>query len=382
MVTSGSLFLTRIWQGKIAFVAWLVPTIYVYLTRWLAGRDLLTGGLLLAAGVSSIGMTGSATFVAPIVFLAGIISLVASGDWRGSLVPALAGSIPLAVGLFVLSRFPLSETIGSQPLHPTSWFYREVFGVGVVCVIVGTAVWLAPWIVFEGAPRRLATGIAVLTAMLLVPGVIGLLSEISGLSQTLRRTLWLVPFPALVGLLASTRFSPKLGRSIPIAAVGGLVCLLIAVGHPLWRSPGGTPLWTFPPAWKINRERLATARSILSSYEGPGPILVRIGIMEAIAIQTVDPKAVNARTSYLLRTRLPHRELRERITLTRFIMRAQPSPPDRAVRQALSDLRVDLVCVDDGSPELIARLQVLGSYRRSFATPGFSCFGLASSSGS
>jgi Family of unknown function (DUF6077) len=374
-LTSGSYFLTRIWQGKVAFVVWLVPTIYVYLTRWMEGRDLVTAGLLVAAGISSIGMTGSATFAAPLVFLTALIALVACADWRALSAPLVAGAIPLGIGLVVLSRFPLSETVGSGPLPGNAWFYHQLFGFGFVCAVAGAAVWLAPWLARPGPPARLASGIAVITAVLLTPGVLGLLHDVSGLTETLRRTLWLIPIPTVVGLLASAPFPRRLGHLAPVAATAVMVCLLVALGHPLWRTRAGEAIWDFPPAWKVSKPRMAIARAILAHYDGSGPILVRKGIMQEIAIVTAEPKAVNARNLYLIRTREPQKLTRERLTLTAFVMGDDPSPPDTAVREALAGLRVGLVCLEEDDPELIARLEAIApAYRKSFETHGYACF--------
>jgi hypothetical protein len=374
-LSSGSYFLTRIWQGKAAFVAWLVPTIYVYLTRWLEGRDLAIAALLLAAGISAIGMTGSAMFAAPLIFLTALISLAACKDWRGLSAPLVAGAIPLVIGALVLSRFPLSKTIGSDAMPSNSWFYHQLFGYTFVCVLAGAAVWLAPWLARPGPPARLVTGIAVITAVLLAPGVLALLHDVSGLTETLRRTLWLVPIPTLVGLLAAARVPWPARRVAPLAITALAACMLVVFGHPLWRSHAGGVLLDFPPAWKVSKPRLAIARSILARYDGSGPILVRKGIMETIAIVTVEPKALNPRSLYLIRTREPKKLTRERLMLTSFAMHNDPLPPDSAVRKALADLQVGLVCIKKADSELMDRLAAIApSYRKSFVTSGYVCF--------
>jgi hypothetical protein len=374
-LSSGSYFLTRIWQGKVAFVAWLVPTIYLYLTRWLEGRDGRTAALLVAAGISAIGMTGSATFAGPLIFLTAVVAILACGDWRRLWAPLVAGAIPLGIGLGVLSRFPLSETVGKGRMPDNDWFYHELFGFGFVCVVAGAAIWLAPWLARAGPPARLASGIAVVVALLLAPGVLGLLHDVSGLTETLRRTLWLVPTPSLVGLLASAPLPSRFGRMVPIAATAIVACLLVAFGNPLWRSrESGRQLWHFPPAWKANEGRLAMARTILDRYDGTGPILVRKGIMAEIAILTTEPKTVNPRSLYLIRTRESQRLTTARLKLTAFVM-SDRLPPEPVVRKALVDLQVGLVCLEEGDPEFRARRAVITpAFRQSFGTQGYSCF--------
>jgi Family of unknown function (DUF6077) len=381
-LSSGSYFLTRIWQGKVAFVAWLVPTIYVFLTRWLEGRDVVIATLLLATGISSLGMTGSATFAAPLIFLTALISLAACKDWRGLSAPLVAGAIPLVIGVVVLSRFPLSKTVGSHAMPSNSWFYHQLFGYTFVCVLAGAAVWLAPWLARPGPPARLATGIAVITAVLLTPGVLALLHDVSGLTETLRRTLWLVPIPTVVGLLAAAPVPRRAWRLVPVAVTVVVACLLVVLGHPVWRARDGAALWHWPPSWKVSLARLTVTRAILARYDGSGPILVRKGIMQTIAIVTVEPKAVNARNLYLIRTREPQRLTEERLTLTSFAMHDDPLPPDSTVRTALDDLRVGLVCIKKADSELMGRLAAIApSYRKSFAARGYVCFERPSATG-
>jgi hypothetical protein len=154
-----------------------------------------------------------------------------------------------------------------------------------------------------------------------------------------------------------------------------VACLLVVFGHPLWRSHGGAWLWHWPPSWKVSLARLEVARSILAHYDGSGPILVRKGIMQTIAIVTVEPKAVNARNLYLIRTREPQRLTTERLTLTSFAMHEDPLPSDSAVREALDDLGVGLVCIRKADSELMARLEAIApSYRKSFVRRGYACF--------
>jgi hypothetical protein len=130
-----------------------------------------------------------------------------------------------------------------------------------------------------------------------------------------------------------------------------------------------------PPTWKVSEERMATARAILERYDGPGPILVRQGVMAEIAIVTVEPKAVNARSLYLIRTNQPERLTKQRLRLTAFVMREGSLPPEPLVRHALADFEVGLVCLEEADPQFAARRAVLGGvYRESFGTDGYRCF--------
>ena len=371
-LTSGNYFLNRIWQGKVAFVAWAIPTIYVYLTRWVGKRDSLTGVLLLAAGFVTIGLTGSATFVAPLVVLGALIPLVACREWVKIPVPLAAGAIPFAIGMVLLLRFPLSETVGEAALPDQSWFYHQVVGSGVVGVVAAFGAWAAPWIVRSGPPERVTTGIVVLFAVLTVPGMIAFLSDVSGLVGTLRRTLWIAPFPAVVGLLVALPLATRAGKLVPAATAVGISVALVAFGSPLWANLwDGSSLWRYPPSWKTPNADAAMA--ILRHYDGSGPILADRGLMMAIAIVTSDPKAVNPRDLYLKRTRLPRPEIADRLLLTKFVTREAPPQSMTAVGGALDRLDVGLVCLFSRRQPLIRSVQSLGTYEPAFRAGGETC---------
>ena len=101
----------------------------------------------------------------------------------------------------------------------------------------------APWLARSGYATRMATGIAVVAILLLAPGVLPTINHVTDLSTLLRRVIWVVPFPALVGLLAAVpvaelferlaRGSP--GRRFATAAAPAalLGARLIAFGQPL-----------------------------------------------------------------------------------------------------------------------------------------------------
>ncbi len=379
-LTSGNYFLNRMWQGKVVLVAWAIPTIYVYLTRWLGKRDALTAVLLLAAGFATIGLTGSATFVTPLVVLGGLIPLAARLEWAKIPVPLLAGAIPFAIGLGILLRFPLSETVGQTPLEEQSWFYHQVVGSGEVGAIAAFGAFAAPWIVRSGPAQRMTTGIVVVFAILTLPGMIVFLSDVSGLSGTLRRVLWAVPFPALVGLLAAVPVATRVGKLLPAATAVGISVLLVVFGSPLWTSFWtGESLWRYPPSWKIHDA--GPARAVLRHYGGAGPILADRGIMTNIAIMTSEPKAVNARTLYLTRTDLSRAEIKDRLLLTRFVTDKMP-PAMTAVGPALDRLDVGLVCLYSKRRMRIESVLSLGTYEPAFQTSGETCLRRVQSAGS
>jgi hypothetical protein len=177
--------------------------------------------------------------------------------------------------------------------------------------------------------------------------------------------LWIAPFPALVALLAAIPLARALPRIVPAGAAGAVAALLVVFGQPLWTLAGRT-LWDYPPHWKV--WGASRARAVIARYEGTGPILAQSGLMQAIAIITVEPKAVNARSLYLRRTHETRQGINERLVLTRFIDRRRPRPAEDAVKSALANLQVGLVCVEERDKKLVPIVERLGPYREAFAT--------------
>jgi hypothetical protein len=380
-LTPGSLFLSRLWQGKVVFAAWLVLAVYTYLTRWLGRRDGLTALLLVAAAVSSIGMTGSASFVAPLLFITAALPLLVRREWRGLPVLLGAAAVPLLVGFVATRKYPLATQLGGVRQDP-SWYFHEVLGLGVVAAVGAIGLWLAPWLVRPGAAARLMGGVAVVALVLLAPGVLPALSDATDLTQALRRTLWIVPLPAVVGLLGAVSFArlssrlsasfrrllaSPVARGFAAAAPALLVAgLLVAYGHPLWNGYTGTSFWVARPTWKTNQDNLAAARAILARYRGTGAILVDGPVMGTIALQTVEPKTVNARTWYAKLTPEPVPRIRERLLLTKFVRGAEPGLSPRELRASLADLQVGLVCVQHSRRSVRRALKLTGRYREDF----------------
>jgi hypothetical protein len=377
--TPGSFFLGKMWQGKVVFLAWLVPTLYALLTGWVGRRDARTALLLLAAGVAAIGMTGSAAFVAPLVIAAGAVPLVARREWGGLPVLAGAAAFPFFVGFAATRIYPLAELLGAGE-HATSWYFENVFGTGLVAAVGAVALVSAPWLARRGSPRRVVSGIVVLAVALLAPGILQVLQEASGASGALRRTLWAVPLPALVGLLAAVPLGALVRRSRPLAraavAVPALILvgLLTAFGNPLWDSQTGRQSYvTARPTWKTEQVPLAKARAILALYGGEGPILADKRTMGAIALLTVDPKAVNPREWYMRLTGESKKRKSERLLLTEFVSGPGPQVRRAQARAALADLDVDLVCVDGERAGVIREVMTAGPYRPAFSVAGVEC---------
>jgi hypothetical protein len=243
--------------------------------------------------------------------------------------------------------------------------------------------WAAPWLARAGPPALLTTCIGLAALVLLAPALLPTLNDVTDLTSILRRTLWIVPLPALVGLLgafsAAAVFrrlanAPPLQRLIATAVPAAVVAaLLIPFGQPLWISfKSGNDYLTRRPEWKTPQEPLRKAWAILSHYDGSGAILAEQPIMHAIGLATVDPKPVNARGFYARLAPEPQERTRNRLVLTWFVKGRKPAPSEQEVRRALTDLRVGLVCVDEDKAPIVSEVETMG-YVRAFSAREMVC---------
>jgi hypothetical protein len=277
-----------------------------------------------------------------------------------------AGAVPLAIGGLVSLHYGISDDISHLP-RDNYWLFTQVFSAGVVGAIGAVALTAAPW---YARTRGIAAGIAVVTALLLLPGVLELFRDQVGLSETLRRLFWLVPLPALVGLLAAA--PTRRPRAVLTAAA--VAALLIAFGTPLWTGFDGGGSWKSPPSWKINGYEVTQARTILAHYHGRGSVLANKGTMRALAQITVEPKAVNPRTYYAKLLPGPARWVGQRRALTRLASSgAKPASPG-FIHRALNDLGVGLVCLPADKPELPSKARITPTFRPAFETQDARCF--------
>ena len=364
-LTAGSYFLPRMWQGKVIFVAWLVPTLWVHLTRWLEGRDAITAALLLAGGVSSLGMTGSATFVMPLLFGAAALPLLVERRWRGLPILAAAAAFPFVVGLAITRKYPLAEVF-SVGIVESPYVFSEIFATGIVAAVGMLALCWSPWLARTPWASRAMSGIVAVVAFLLAPEVIPAIGELAGLTETVRRTLWMFPLPALVALLAALPVPRVAWRPAALAPALVLGAILVVFGQPIWEGGSGESRLRFPPEWKTPPGALADARAILARYDGPGPILADRQVMKAISLITVETKAVSPREWYVKLIPDARVQADKRIRLADLVSGKGRSPTAEQIEDDLAALRVPLVCVPAAQTAVLAKIRAAGPYTEAF----------------
>ncbi|MFI0481104.1 DUF6077 domain-containing protein [Actinomadura sp. 9N215] len=359
----GSFHLLRMWQGKAVLVSALVPLLFVYLTRWAERRSRGDLALLAAAGVAAVGLTSSAVFVVPLIVGAAAVALIAAGRVRTGVVACAAAVYPIGTALAVKLLYGETSVVGR--VHDAPGSYRWVLLHAALGVIGGCAVWLSPWTARRGVPAVIATGVAATLAVLIVPGVLEAAADASGAGQVLWRTMWAVPAPALIGLLAAVRIPAGRWPEPAGAAAAGVPAAALAVAM----VAGGTPVWSESngsfvasrPAWKVPADTVGTAREVVALAGRNGLVLMPGGVMRVVPLLTVRTQAVNPNGHYLKLLPVPERFIRDRKVLSAAVRPARGGKPAAAeVAAALARTKVDVACANRRDGRGLALLRSAG----------------------
>ena len=367
----GSFHLLRMWQGKAIMVSVMVPLLYLYLTRWAERRTAGALGLAATAGIASVGLSSSATMVVPLVTVAVAAPLVLAGRVRTGAAACAAMVYPVGAGLAVALLHDDIEVVGPFTDAPLS--YSWVLLSATMGVVAGCALWLGSLAARPGVPALAATGAAGVATVLFLPGVLDLIAAATGAAQVMWRTLWVVPAPALVGLLAAAGPPGRrlLARSAPagagraaarpprsrtltaaaaVAAPLALCAAMVAGGAPLWSKENGT-LVAHRPSWKVPAESVGTARAVLRAEAArptPGPALVLMPqqYMRVLPLLTTTDHAVDPNSHYLRLLPAPRSFVKDRLMLSRLVSSPRAAdPPADEVGRALRRTGVTIACV-------------------------------------
>jgi Family of unknown function (DUF6077) len=344
----GSFHLVRMWQGKAAFVSAGVPLLYAYLTQWAERRSRHNLLLVVAAGIAAAGLTSSAALVVPLIAAAVAVPLLLARQFAAALGALLGAAYPVLAGLVVAAVFPVHLP---APPFAAQTVWAWVLLTGVPGAVGGLALWTAPRLARRGVPALITGGIAAAVAVLMIPLVLKVIGDTTGANAVLWRTMWMVPGPAVVGLLAAVplpplarlRPAPRWLAAVPAAAVGAT---MLVAGLPVW-SPHNVvhAVIARHPSWKYDPLSLSLARKALHADHQPGDLLSTARVMSAIPLVTSQIHAVNARGYYLGLLPVSSQFKADRLLLTRLAGQQAPMPAEAAVRAALSRVRVGFACV-------------------------------------
>ncbi|MCW2902011.1 MAG: hypothetical protein JWO67_4276 [Streptosporangiaceae bacterium] len=337
----GSFHLLRMWQGKATFVSLIVPLLYVYLTRWAEERSRAALGLAAAAGVAAAGLTSTAAFVVPLITFAAVAPLAVAGRLRTALAATVAMAYPLAAGLAVKVLSGNVEVSGR--FHTGMESYSMVLLSGVLGVLCACALWISAWPARRGVPTQLVLGIAGLTTLLLVPGVLELIRDAVGAGPVLWRAMWIVPAPVLIGLLAAVPVPRRLSWAGPAPALA-ICAVAVLGGTAVWSAANGSQVG-HRPRWKADPGRLSTARKVVAANRGGGLVLMPPSFMRNVPLFTSRSNTVNPNDHYLRMLPVARVFVDDRLVLSRLATPSGSMPAVPRVREALRRAGVTIACV-------------------------------------
>jgi hypothetical protein len=353
----GSFHLVRMWQGKAAFASLMVPLLYVYLTQWAEHRSRRNLLIVVAAGIAATGLTSSAALVVPLIVAAVAVPLLLARQIAGALGALLAAAYPVLAGLVVAVVYPVH--LPHAP-YPASTVWAWVMLSGVLGGLGGVALWTAPRLARRGVPALITCGVAGVVTVLMIPGMLTLIGHATGANAVLWRTMWVVPGPVIVGLLAavplpaaarlrltapgSTRPRPTARWIAAIPAVAACAVVL-AAGVPVWSHQNVGATVRQHPSWKYDPLSLSLASKALRADHHAGYLLSTERVMAAVPLLTSRVLAVDARSYYLGLLPVSSQFINDRLLLTRLAGEQAPLPSESAVRAALSRVSVGYACV-------------------------------------
>lgn len=363
----GTFWLPRMHEGKGVFVSAAVPLAWLYLTKWFDTRSRRSLALIVALSITAIGLSTTAAIILPVLAAAAFFGMALVRRWRDGLVGA-AALVAYPIAAVIVARVllgPLGDTSGTRTFDAPTTYGRTLL-FGLLGVIGGIALWCGPYLVRRGTPALLMTGATVATTVILVPGVIELLNATTGLAVVLWRLPWILPLPALIGMISA--IDPP-GLRLPAGAPlrRGLVGAVAAAALVAVFAVDGTPLWSptsfveahGQPTWKLPQQRQRLAFWMKRLDRSQGLLLAPSVLMRAMPIVTSRVPVVNARDYYLSEYGATSQFVTDRVHLSAFAD-GRPTVPVAELKAEMDRLHVAVVCVYKGNKRAIAAAPALG----------------------
>ena len=380
----GSFFVGRMWQGKVVFLAVLVPTLLSLLHEY-ADRPTRRGrALLAAAGAAGLGLTTTAIFVVPVI-AAGALAPVALRRRRaagGGL--AAAAAVPLGAGVATVALGAREAASGSAlDSGVLAHIALGWAGLGLIGVLGALA---GPLAIRRASAAPAVASTVVLVGLLFTPQLPRLAHALTGVGQVQWRLAWALPVAALVGAGSAalgSRLRPALLRPAPAV----VVCAALAVwGTPVWSPAAGATLEEHP-VWKQPGALVDAANAILAHARPGDVILARQTLSQTILIISGNVTTVDPRDFYTV-SLPPAAHPLDRLLLQRFVRNGLGPPGGTAdgpvdagdVLRALRTVGVDIACIPSGRTTA-RRLLVSAGYAPALTVAGQACLRARASAG-
>lgn len=382
--TFGNMHLARIWQGKALLLAVLVPYLYATLAAVVRPRRAQhrrrghDTGLAAVVGVSCVGASSTAVFLVPLIVVASALPVLWRREW-GRAAPLAAAAVgPVLAGLVtalsaVGSRNVFGSTYGA-PLWVALADWRVAVAAGVAAAVVLLGV-LRPgsWGTVDRRMQGPLLAIVVCGVLFTVEPLYSVFTALTGGEAIAHRFAWVLPLPALIGLVASLPLGRLAAPVLPVTAV--VAILVMAAGTPLWATSNGAHL-ARPGSWKVRApEDVVVARWVVEQRP-TGGYLAANWVTFLVGTMTSELRPVGSRLDYVTGLDgLPGAQAEQRALLQRVADGADARTPENreAAVAALDDLSVSLACVawnDDFTDDIFS----VSGFRTSLATGPWTCW--------
>ncbi|HYQ74702.1 DUF6077 domain-containing protein [Cellulomonas sp.] len=362
--TFGNMHLARIWQGKAVLLAVLVPYLHACVAllwrRRATGRaDLArTAAVLAATGLAAVGCSSTGVFLAPLIAGSAALALLVARRWLEAVVLVVATSAGPAVAGVMTVLSPVGAR--NEGGRATGWLWVRVLGdepaiwalVAAAGLLVLAGLVRPRWCAALDRPAQIGLSLTLLAGFACtVPPAYPVLTALMGGDAIAFRLAWVLPVPAVVGLVASLP-ARRLGLPV-LPAVALALAAVLAAGQPLWSAANGAAVGR-PGAWKVRDQAdLAVARWIVDQeprgrYLAPGQVALATGVL------TSELRPVGSRMDYVLSLgQVPGSQVEQR-ALLQGVADGDTAlrVPENAelVRSALDDLDVTVACVLSPDP--------------------------------
>ncbi len=370
--TPGNLFVTRLFQAKIAFLCLMVPVLLVYAMRYVERPSMARLAWLFVGGIAAVGVTTSAMFLTPMIALAGAAPLVRRSPRKALAGFAALAAYPVAAGVVTKAVDGRSaDNFNELRRFDPAIFGPEVFSTGVVAAIAVAAVLLGT-ILLPSRAARITTGIlAVFVGVTYVPGFTHVSFDIVGLGPTLWRVSWLLTVGALVGV-AATAITARLSH--PLLRLAGpltLVILMLAFSEPIWAGSVKTS-WAAPFHYQRPPDTVTAANRLIRVLDAGDVVVAPEDLSVTIAVLTTRIHSLAPRNYFLAYLRdNPSFHAAERLALSQFVQDRMPYR-EAVIARDLDSLSVDVVCMDSKRDVRVGAVRRAG-YRPLFTSGPYLC---------
>ena len=223
---------------------------------------------------------------------------------------------------------------------------------------------MAAWSVVRNRSARLVllAGPVVVFAGFLAPGMLDLMNEVGDADAVAWRILWVLPLPAMVGMVVT---APRAGmRAAPVVAPVVVLAVLAVAGTSITSVDNRGAELVWPPTHDLPRPEAVSAVTLAGLVDDGGRVAGPEDVDFSVAVLTTRVRATNPRSSYLAGRHVGDGfAADERAILSRALDSGIAEYGPETVIAALEVLAPDALCLRAGTGDMLAGVLRVAGYR-------------------